>query len=442
MLLRFSFQNHRSFRDETTIHFVIPSATTREAGVIEVEAAGGRVLTVLGLFGANASGKSAALDALRWMQSSVRSSHRRWPLSGPIPRRPFRLDAASGSRPSAFELDFLLDGTRMRYRFAVDDTRVTEEALYTWPSGRRTLWFERDKDGFRFGRTLHGRNQTIKDLTRPNALFLSVAAENNHERLTPVYRWLTEGLRALSPDDEGARYAFTGEMIRTGARRREVVELVRRADLGLADLEVKESVERLSDEEVRKKRAILEAAGIEEDEISSLLPREQLVATVLFHHEADSGQAAPAPLHTDDESRGTLAWFALAGPILDALEHGHVLLCDELDASLHPLLVAEIIALFSDPRRNPRGAQLVFNSHDLTMLGHVLDPRSTLRREAVWLVEKGRDGASRLYPLSDFSPRKGENLERGYLQGRYGAVPYLGGLTSYSLVMEDDRGAE
>jgi AAA15 family ATPase/GTPase len=111
--------------------------------------------------------------------------------------------------------------------------------------------------------------------------------------------------------------------------------------------------------------------------------------------------------------------------ILRALEDGNPLVVDELEASLHPILALQIVKLFNNPLQNPKNAQLLFTTHDTNLLGSILDGPA-LRRDQVWLTEKDKSGATVLYPLTDFQPRRSENLERGYLQGRYGAIPFLG----------------
>jgi len=132
------------------------------------------------------------------------------------------------------------------------------------------------------------------------------------------------------------------------------------------------------------------------------------------------------------ESEGTIAYLALLGPVVHALRIGGVVCVDELDASLHPLLAIRIIELFNDPARNPRGAQLIFNTHDTNLLnGRVL------RRDEIWFTEKQRDGNSTLYPLTDFKPRRHENLENGYLQGRYGAIPFINASSFVNAFGED-----
>ena len=135
------------------------------------------------------------------------------------------------------------------------------------------------------------------------------------------------------------------------------------------------------------------------------------------------GPQESVELDAEDESLGTMVWIGLVGPLLDALDSGSILLADELDASLHPHLVDQLIALFQNPETNPHDAQLIFNSHDVTLLGDSKNRR--LGRDQIWFTEKDVDGATTLYPLADLSPRKDEALERRYLQGRFGALPVL-----------------
>jgi len=188
-------------------------------------------------------------------------------------------------------------------------------------------------------------------------------------------------------------------MLATEEKKSALLDLLHLADLGIADLDLRE--------ERRKSHYVFEAGA---------------APTVLeLMHRSREGLV---PMPFERESRGTRAWVCLAGAMLWALEQGAVLLLDELDASLHPRLTLEMVRLFQDPDRNPRQAQLIFNTHDTTLLGTLLG-EPALHRDQVWFVEKDREGATHLFPLTDFKPRKFENLERGYLQGRYGAIPFV-----------------
>lgn len=396
MLLGFTATNVLSLRDEQTLSLVsdgLDDSPARPAGVV-VEGRPVRILPVIGIYGANASGKSNVLSTLRMMRAAVLDSHAVWTRTVGVPRMPFALDPKAAKTPSSFEVDLVIDKTRWVYGFELSDTQVEGEWLHVYPRGRRQVWFDRDAsdaEPFRFpGDHLKGERATLARLTRPDALFLSTAAANNHPQLSVLHRWFHGNLWLVTPEnDRPERERFTSRRLLTEDRMR-IVELLRVADLGIDEVEV---VRRDPDP-----------------------PRVRLVRT--------SGRRRTA-FDFDDESFGTRNWFALLGPLLLALKEGAVLLVDELDASLHPALVTEFIQLFQDPAANPKNAQLIFTSHDTTPLGTATGDRP-LGREQIWLTEKRADGATELYPLTDAHPRKDENLERGYRAGRYGGVPQVG----------------
>ena len=144
-----------------------------------------------------------------------------------------------------------------------------------------------------------------------------------------------------------------------------------------------------------------------------------MFGTVEFRHRTASGAGAFLP--REAESAGTLSFLRAAMTATSSLAAGHVLAIDELDTSLHPLLARSIVGLFQSPKTNPKGAQLLFTTHDTNLLD-----RRTLRRDQVWFTEKDGSGATCVYPLTDIKTRKTDNIQRGYLQGRFGAIPFIG----------------
>lgn len=306
-----------------------------------------------------------------------------------------------------------------------DDERFLEEWLFAWPKGRKQRWVERDGDSFSFSDHLDGENRMIAGVTRENALFLSTAAQHRHDQLTPVFRWFediqlvrvagvddllmwTSSLRwlrrALDQQDSPQQPLF-GEDAEADSRLDAFKELLEAADVGIIDLK-----------------------SASED--SGLLRRRR--RRLLVRHRSAAGEAW---LPLEEESKGTQSLFSVGPVVLEALWSGSLLVVDELEASLHPLLALEIVRRFNDPRTNPKNAQIIFTTQDTRLLGTLAGP-PPLRRDQVWLTEKDPEGASVVYPLTDFKPRKAENVERGYLQGRYGAVPFLRELTR----MVEDEG--
>jgi hypothetical protein len=326
--------------------------------------------------------------------------------------QPFRLDAVSASQPTAFEVTFILDGVRYQYGFAMNAQRIVSEQLLVYKAFKPQRWFERHfdaesgKDVYEFGPGLKGAKTLWEGATRPNALFLSMAVQLNSEALRPVYDWFAHRLVILN-EHAPLSPQFSLEMLKLEAQRKAIGEFLRAADISIADVEV--ATKQATVHSIRFDLA----TGKREEETG-----EQTVDEVRFHHLTEHGQAV---FDLADESSGTRNLLFLAGPVLDILSNGQTLVVDELDTSLHTLLVQALVRLFHRPEANTGGAQLVFTTHDTSLL----DAYGLFRRDQVWFVEKRPDQSSSLYPLLDFSPRKNEALERGYLQGRYGALPLL-----------------
>jgi len=408
MLLRLRFSNFRSFRTEQELSLVagpftdLPDVVRHSAGARE------GILPGAAIYGANGSGKSNLIKAVSFMSSAVALSQRSWNPEGPIPREPFMADEESGRDASEFEADFLLAGVRYRYGFRVDSELVLEEWLHVYPKGKKQTWFHRGRGTpIAFSKKMPGENRTIEALTRKNSLFLSAAAQNNHEALLPVYGWLA-GM--LFVDGDRAEYLeYTADLCAQPDYKNEIARLVSVADLGIAGMVVEHA-------KVPGLRAGIEAMKTILKMPATPPLSETQTEIRLLHRFADK----TVSFDDSQESDGTIAYLSLLGPVVDALKKGVPLLVDELDASLHSLLAIELIRLFNTPSSNPNGAQLIFNTHDTNLLSS-----GALRRDQIWFTEKGSDASSHLFALSDFKPRRQENLQNGYLQGRYGAIPFI-----------------
>lgn len=419
MLLEFTVENCRSYRDQVSLSLL--DTRYSEQGVVhEVLPWGGGksigVLPVAGIFGANASGKTALLWAVTDMRALVLQSFRRSGSAGPLPQRPFELDAESRNRPTSFQVDLLLAGQRWQYGFEFDKQAIIEEYAYHYPKGRRALAFERVNGHVKFG-THTPAIPSIDRLLRGNqTLLLSLAGAIEHETLKPLYDWFGRNLLLAHDRNRELRIAHSAQVAAADGSR--VVDMLRAADLGVSG--VKRTPANISPEmKERVRRAVAILRGDDPDGESEDLDI-QLPDFISLEHDSPAG---PVEFSADDESRGTIVWLGLIGPVLDVLDGGHVLLADELDASLHPGLVRRLVQLFQDRTVNHRHAQLIFNAHDVTLLGD--STSRLLGRDQVWFAEKDNDGVSRLYPLIDFGPRNDESLERRYLLGRYGGVPIV-----------------
>jgi AAA15 family ATPase/GTPase len=407
MLLRFRFANFRSFRDEQELSLVAGPFTDHPGVVRPSAVISEGILPGAAIYGSNASGKTNVIQAFRFMAEAVSSSHRSWNPEGPIPRDPFMSGQESSGEPSEIEADFVLADVRYRYGFRVDSEVVLEEWLYVYPKGKKQTWFHRRQGSpIAFSNKMAGENRTIENLTRKNSLFLSTAAQNNHESILPVYKWLSSLLFVIG--DRGILLHHTSKLCAAPEYRSKVANLISFADLGIADLQLAETEGPVLSKEL--------LAAISSVLKQDLKPPETETELRLIHR---FGQKE-VPLLLSQESAGTIAYLSLLGPVVDALNKGVPLLIDELDESLHPLLAIELIRMFNTPSSNPKGAQLIFNTHDTNLLSS-----GVLRRDQIWFTEKDKNANSHLFPLSDFKPRRQENLENGYLQGRYGAIPFI-----------------
>ena len=412
MLLEFRVRNYRSFRKETILSLVaspdkhLDDTNTAEVGLPSVP----RALCSAVLYGANASGKSNLLRALGYMRAVVIESHALLP-GQTYSVQPFRLDETSAEKPTLFEVTVLLDGTRYQYGFEMTPERIVAEWLLVYRKAKPQRWFDRKLDSetgndvITLGDHLTGQKGVWRESTRPNALFLSTAVQLNSEQLRPLQAWFAESLVVL-PEGGLIPPDFSTNLVQTPEGSRSVASLLTAADIAIASIV---AVRQKGFQHSFTFDAVTGKSEARAEERDLLLPR--------FTHQAGS---IMADFDFVDESQGTQKLFSLSGPLFDIIDKGKVLVVDELDRSLHPLLVRQIIKTFHDADLNEKGAQLIFSTHDTSLLDS-----SFLRRDQIWLTEKNTDQSSELVPLTEFSPRKGEALEKGYLGGRYGGIPIL-----------------
>ena len=405
MLIRFEASNFRSIHDPVELSMVAVDAERAEAR--QIPNLGESLLHVAAIFGPNASGKSNVIAALTWVRDAVRDSMRTW--DDAIPVEPFAF-AGGPQQPTWFTLEAVIRGVRFEYVLELDRRTVLYEGLFHYPEKKRRRVFERLGDELKLQRGL-GHLSGTRELLTPRTLALSVArrfeeplvsdfadellriqtlGQDAWRRLPPAagVQWTRSLFEHGSDPDQLALFGsgeIEGPVQETRAQ---ALALLRLADLGIDEVVIDESEP-------------VDGAG---------------AARLRLLHQSVDG---PVPLDFGAESEGTRTWFRLIGPVLGALKLGSVVLFDELDASLHPTLSGQLIALFQDPATNPQDAQLIFTSHDTSLLNH-------LNRDEVWLTEKAEDGATRLGALAEFAGervRASVNLEKAYLHGRFGALP-------------------
>ena len=448
MLLRFGVANHRSIRDYQELLLSASRRIKREGLVIPVRTLKEAAVPIAAIYGPNASGKSNLIDAMGEMRRAVVHSHKSLDTTDHIRRVPFRLDDATKEKPTRFDCTFTVgrpgaDGrgadqpeSVYEYGFEYTATEFCKEWLYRISRRERQstqVLFEREtRNGevrVKVGSRLSGKNRTIMDLTRPNSLFLSAAAQNNHPLLTELYRHFAESWAVLL---EGRAMHETKMVDRLAGYEHleRLVELINQADVGITRIEVEDGEH--SEEEFGLAHDITQVVAkrfnnnsLREFLLEEMRHRKQLQ----FLHSASEGRTRA--LGYDSESKGTRTLISLLVPALEALSRGSLLVIDDLDTSLHPGLARAFVSLFNKEDSNPHGAQLVFSTHDVTLLGSGL-----IRQDEIWMTDKNRDGASGFTPLTDFKLRSRDDIERAYRHGRFGGVPAA---ADFLVAFDDDR---
>ncbi|ELX8377527.1 ATP/GTP-binding protein [Providencia vermicola] len=414
MLIEFSVENYFSIKEKQTISLVSGKFKELTKNVYypdEISNLG--ILKSAVIYGANAAGKSNLLLAVRSMVDIIIHSSSN-NLGEPLPITSFKLSSKTINAPTEFEIVFIVDGVRYQYGFSATSDKIVDEWLFAYPKGRAQKWFERswnDKTlefDWDFGSYLLGEKQVWQKSTRDNALFLSTAVQLNSEQLKPLFSWFKNSIKLSGVSGWSNRFSASRCM---DEYKSNILNFLKSADVGINDIFVKK--EKFDPNEVPNevpdelRKAIIESmSGEDLYDISTV-------------HINDEGKEVRFSL--GEESHGTQKLFALAGPWLDALDSGYTILIDELHDALHPKLVTYLVNLFNDEEFNKKGAQLIFSTHETSILN-----QNIFRRDQIWFCEKNELSETNIYPLTDYSPRKGrENLEASYLDGRYGALPFI-----------------
>jgi len=414
MLAEFRVGNYRSFKDEQTLSLIASSEESKGSNSIEV--GGYSILKTAVIYGANASGKSNLIKALACMNTIVCDSAGYKP-SNKIPVVPFLFDEKTKSAPTMFEATFFMEGVRYQYGFSATKEKIHKEWLLAWPLGKRQIWFERDikEPEPYFGPSLKGQNKSTWSKVKDNSLFLSVAAQWNHKQFSKIYDWFDKQLREL-PDTPLAveitdSLLFNDEKSEEALSFRDLaVKILRKADFGVNGFEIeKVNVENIKFPDDMPKEA--------QRAFAKQLSEHPLYRKTLYHCNRKYS------LNLKEESDGTQRFYSLLGPLLESTAFGYTIFKDELELNLHPLLTREIVKSVTEDEVDNISAQLIFTTHDTTLL----DPE-LFGRDQVWFTEKDEFEATQLYSLADYKEstvRKGEAMQKRYLAGRYGAIPIL-----------------
>jgi len=427
MLLQFSVSNFRAFRGLQTLNLMANNSDkSLLSNVISPDLPGlknKKWVKGIALYGANASGKSTLIEALKALANFIQNSAKNTDPKEPIYQiEPFALDPDAAEEPTAFAIVFVSAGVRYEYRVAATRERIWHESLRSFPKGSERLWYIRDwspeEKTYRFNPESPAglpRNRDIEKRTLPNMLYLSKAIAENRTELEPVFRWFAKQLRFL---DLSARASlskeFTVKLLKSGnpSEVESIIKILKHADLGVSGATVIEISPDPNDFERLRKH--LGDEGFRKFIGGRIIEHEPK----LFH---DASNDKSMPLPWERESMGTHRLFSLVGPWLDILKNGYTVCIDELETSMHPHMVMELLKIFYSEKYNPNHAQILFTTHNPLLL----DTAALMRRDQIWLTDKDHEGQAHLYPLTDYKPRKGESLVRGYMAGRYGGVPYI-----------------
>lgn len=424
MLIEFQFKNYRSFRDEAVLSMEATGVGNFKNCLIEYN--NRKLLPAAAIYGKNGGGKSNVIRAYWLAVQFIRNAQRSQHEKAPIPVVPFMLNDYSKEEPTEFEFVYVIDGIKYNYGFAATKEKIVREFLYHAPKGQRAMVFSREEQKFTFTEDKLRRN-LISETIAPNQLFFSIACTMNDTACVKAMKWFREAIY-FSRDysdipQQLLEYSNDNGMLKA------IASYAQAADLGIEDMQFefnsKEIDEKLDwpDNVPEGIRAALtqfmRALSESSNQAEAKLKLGEVTATSLHTGIDKAGKHQQYKLELEDESDGTRKLMALAPAIESALRSGGVLLVDEIEKEMHPMLVNYIIAKFQSKRTNTNGAQLIFTTHNTELMNMEL-----LRKDQLYFADKNQaDGSSELYSISDFNTRTTENIRKGYLAGKYGATP-------------------
>ncbi len=395
MLIEFSVQNFKSFKNKVTLSMEKDYSDENLQNTFKVNDL--QLLKSAAIYGANASGKSNLIDALTTAVLLVRNSNLMTIDEKLISIKPFMLDDSSFKEPSYFEFVILINKVKYIYSFSADVNRILSEKLVAYYSQKPTSIFERNKNSYTFYGPDAKKLKTIEKRNLPNKLFLATATNWNYEKTKDVYLWFLNSIDTFDTLNRVNNLDF--ELLELYSKNNQelkefTINLLKEADIKIKDFNV----------------------SYEED----IYKRSKFNIEVLHEVNNDDGKTNEYSLDFFEESNGTKTLFAIAPYLKRALSSPKVIIVDELERSLHPALIEFLIKIFHS-KLNKVNSQLIFSTHAVNLLN--LD---IFRRDQIWFTEKNNEnGITDLYSLSDFSVRKEENIQKGYLNGRYGAIPFI-----------------
>lgn len=406
MILEFSVENYRSFRDKQTFSMLPDEGKTEYSDNIFTLSDKYKFLTSAVIYGANASGKSNFMRALGALRNLILTGGNTTPGQSLEDYEPFKLHTETMFHPTVFEIDFLIKGVRYSYLIASHGIRIFEEKLLLFPEGKEAKLFHRNLQEFSFGDYLKGQKSVVKNLTSENQVFLSKAAVNNIQQLKDIYLYFAQDFMSIPFLDSWIDSYYSNRIAQELLKKsqnelyiKNFKSLVKSFDTGILDFKIKKNY---GSDSFRDKYEILTSRNIFSKKNNGG-----------YEQFGESFQ----PIH--EESTGTQKLFVLGGLVLRAIMNGRTIMIDEFERSLHPKITKFLIDIFHNPEINKKGAQLIIATHDTNLLSS-----NEFRRDQIWIVEKDQQGASELFSLADATGiLKNANYEKWYLSGKFGGLP-------------------
>lgn len=404
MLLEFRCKNHKSIKDEVLFSLLASKDTFNSEYLYDYKDL--KILKSSVVYGANGSGKSNFIDAIFFMKSLVSNSINLQPGMG-IPYTPHKLNGVGSE--SFYSVQFIKNGVRFAYGFSIEQMLVKEEYLYYFPNGRQAKIFDRTGMTYEEGSKFKGRFNSCKDVLKPNRLMISCAANfTNIIEIEDAFRFFSEDLVIYTNANQENWMQYSLYQFNSNPEIKSLALSFMR-DIGVDIQDIKINIE----ESVFPQSELPEFLSDEYKNKLRMTPLQKITASVVYpDFETD--------LFTE-ESTGIQKLFALLCPFLDIISKGKILICDELETSLHESLLYTLLKTFLSLNGKEQ-SQIIFTTHDTSLLSLDL-----FRRDQIWFTELNSSNRStELYSLAEIkNTRKDENYGKGYISGRYGAIPML-----------------
>lgn len=426
MLIEFRFKNYRSFRDEAVLSMEATGLGNFKNCLIQYNSKT-NVLPSVAIFGKNGGGKSNVIRAFWLAVQFVRHAQRTQYAAAPVPVRPFRLNDYSQQEPTEFEFIYTFKGVKYWYSFSATTEKIYREFLYHAPKGQKALVFLREGQSFSFSKE-KGKRKLIAETVAQNQLYFSIASSMNDEDCIKAMQWFRDRIYFSRDYSDIPKqlldYSDDQNMLKA------ISDYAKAADFGIEDMHFEihsrqinplQLPENLPDGAKAALAQFLQNLSQPTDNSDATFAMSEVKAVSMHQGQDKNGETKLYPLELGSESDGTLRLMSIAPAIENVLNKGGLLLIDEIEKGLHPLLVDYIIAKFQSKKTNPLGAQVIFTTHDTELLNMEL-----LRKDQLYFADKSEEGGySELYSISEFGTKTAENIRKGYMIGKYGAIPAL-----------------